>query len=113
MKEYQFESIYDDCTYTIRVGETAQDNWNLIDESKQNDVWFHVDNVSSCHVVLTVGEIKKPHKSVINYCAALCKAGSKLKNNKNVKIIYTEIKNIKKGDRPGSVITKNIKNAKA
>ena len=112
MKTYEYESDNDETKYKIRVGESAQENWDLIANSKQNDLWFHVDNNPSCHVVLTVIESKYPHKSVINYCSALCKQGSKLNNNKNVTIIYTEIKNVKKADKIGSVTTKNTKNVK-
>lgn len=115
MKEYEYESIYDECIYIIKVGQSAQENWDLIDISEQDDIWFHVENNPSCHVVLTTNVFKAnkiPHKSVINYCASLCKEGSKLKNNKNVKIIYTQIKNVKKADKLGSVIAKNTKKIK-
>jgi predicted ribosome quality control (RQC) complex YloA/Tae2 family protein len=111
MKEYKYESVNDLCEYVIKVGESAQENWDLIDMSEQHDIWFHVESIPSCHVVLTVLN-KKPHKSVINYCAMLCKEGSKQKNAKNVKIIYTEIKNVKKADTPGSVTTKNVSHMK-
>lgn len=113
MKAYEYESIHDQTTYTIRVGENAQENWNLIDDSSQNDIWFHVESHPSCHVVLSIGDHKQtPHKTVINYCAALCKEGSKFSNHKNIKIIYTEIKNVKKADTVGSVFTKNTKTVK-
>lgn len=110
MKEYEYVCIYDDITYKICVGESAQENWDLINDSSQNDIWFHVKDCASCHVVLKTNECKKyPHKSVIKYCAILCKEGSKLKLNKNISITYTEIKNVKKLDKIGSVTTKNIR----
>ena len=115
MKDYQYESVHDNCIYKIKAGETAQENWDLIDASGQNDIWFHVEGHPSCHLVLIVNDANKkkdPHKSVINYCAALCKEGSKLKNGKNIKIIYTAIKNVKKADKPGAVTTKNTKELK-
>jgi predicted ribosome quality control (RQC) complex YloA/Tae2 family protein len=51
---------------------------------------------------------------VINFCAATCKEGSNVKFNKNVKIIYTKIKNvkIKKTDKPGTVTASNTKSTK-
>lgn len=112
MKEHQYESVQDDCIYNIKVGENAQENWDLISASEQNDIWFHVENNPSCHVVLSVGS-KKPHKSVINYCASLCKEGSKRKNSRTVNVIYTEIRNVRKADKPGSVTTRNTKTTKA
>jgi predicted ribosome quality control (RQC) complex YloA/Tae2 family protein len=113
MKFVTFESVHDECTYNIRIGESAQENWELIDSSAQNDIWFHVDGISSCHIVLEIGNRKKtPHKSVVNQCASLCKDRSKAANMKSVKVIYTEIKNVKKADNPGSVYTKNTKTTK-
>ncbi|VBB17881.1 protein of unknown function DUF814 [Yasminevirus sp. GU-2018] len=113
MKDYEYESAQDECVYKIRVGESAQENWDLIDASNQNDVWFHVEGHPSCHVVLSLEDRKKkPHKSVINYCASLCKEGSKLKDSRNTVIIYTEIKNVKKADKPGAVYTKQTKTVK-
>jgi predicted ribosome quality control (RQC) complex YloA/Tae2 family protein len=107
MKIYQYDSVYDECTYTIMVGESAQDNWDVIDASDENDLWFHVNNIPSCHVVLKVIDNKMPHKSVLIYCACLCKEGSKAKkSNSKTNIIYTEIKNVKKDKTVGSVVTK-------
>jgi predicted ribosome quality control (RQC) complex YloA/Tae2 family protein len=115
MKVLEYESVHDECIYTIRAGESAQENWDLIESSAQNDIWFHVEGVASCHVVLNVGRRNStPHKSVINFCAATCKEGSNVKFNKNVKIIYTKIKNvkIKKTDKPGTVTASNTKSTK-
>ena len=110
MKEFVYESIHDDTQYIIRVGENAQENWDLIDDSSQNDLWFHVEGFPSCHVVLCVGDRRKsPHKTVINFCASLCKEGSKMSNCKNIKIIYTEIKHVTKADLVGAVHTKNTR----
>jgi len=107
MKELQH--IDDDLIYDIIIGKNAQENWNIIDNAKSDDWWFHIDDFPSCHVILKTIENIKPSKKIINYCACLCKENSKLKNNKNVKIIYTQIKNIKKADIVGSVYTKNTK----
>lgn len=106
MKEYEYDSRHDDRIFRIHIGETAQENWDLIDDSSQNDIWFHVHGKPSCHVVLSIDDYKKiPHRTVLNYCATLCKEGSKLKTNKNITVIYTLIKNVKKSDKPGSVTT--------
>lgn len=108
MKEYEYKSLYDDIIFKIRVGETAKENWDLIDTSSQNDLWFHVDDCPSCHVVLSIGNYKKnPHKTVLNYCANLCKEGSKEKNKRTTTVIYTLIKNVRKADKVGSVTTTN------
>lgn len=94
----------------IYVGENAQDNWNIIDISSQNDIWFHLDNKPSSHVILCIPESNnKINKQTILYCASICKQHSKFSNHKNIPIIYTEIKNISKGIDIGSVYTKKIK----
>ncbi len=112
MKELAFES--NDVQYKIRAGENAQENWDLIDSSAQNDLWFHVKSHPSCHVVVSLENaknisIKKIDPQVIRYCGSICKAGSKLKHFGSVTIMYTYIKNVKKAEEIGSVTTTSSK----
>ena len=109
MKQYNYDCYEDNYIYIINVGRNAKENWELIDMSKHNDIWFHVADSPSSHVVLSVGDIKKPHRKVIKYCAFLCKSHSKVKNMNKVSIVYTTINNIVKSKNVGSVITKNTK----
>jgi len=101
-------SLFDSKIKTLlhfRFGKNAQDNWDLIDASKQNDLWFHLEDTSSCHVVLSLPEgisYKDISKQTIIHCAMECKKRSK----KNANVIFTEISNIIKGDAVGSVLTK-------
>lgn len=97
----------------IYVGENAQENWKLLDSSTQNSLWFHLDKFSSPHVIVELYDNKKISNTTINYAALLCKTYSKYKNIRNIYVIYTTIKNIKKGSNVGSVITKNTKRVKA
>ena len=112
MKELKYYDINDNIEYDIIIGKNAQENWNIIDKANKNDYWFHIDKFPSCHVILTVHENIKPYKSVLYYCANLCKENSKYKNNKNVKINYTQIKNITKAEIVGSVYLKSSKTIK-
>ena len=102
----------DDNEYHSYVGHNASDNWNLIDNAKQNDIWFHIKDRPSAHVIL-VNEnnlkINKIPKTVVKHCAMICKQNSKFDLIKNIKIIYTEIKNVKKADIVGSVHIENAK----
>jgi len=92
---------------TVYVGHNAIENWQIIDISKPNDLWFHLQDMPSSHVVLSIpSNIKKVSKQTINKCALLCKEHSKMANYKNIKVIYTDIRNIKKSTEIGSVITK-------
>lgn len=107
---YTEQIISDDIKFEIIVGRNSKENWNLIDVSEKEDLWFHVENIASCHVF-----IKKPFicnifpKDVIIRGAQLCKEYSKHINNKKVKIIYTTIDNIKKAKDIGSVTILNKK----
>lgn len=95
--------------YIIKVGSNAKENWLLIDESYPEDLWFHIDEYASAHVVVSqetnkVDDIFYPNQIIIiasDYCKSNSKNG---KNKSKVKIIYTEIKNLKKGKTIGSVI---------
>ena len=103
---------YTNIEYICIIGKSAQENWNLIDSSNENDLWFHLDDIPSPHVFLKTNNTNKNKisKNVIKACAIYCKQYSKLKNNNNnVPVIYTEIKNIKKTNIIGSVIATNIK----
>ena len=116
MKEYEYECPITNNIYAIKVGEIAQDNWDIITEADSSDIWFHVDKFPSCHVILDAESIplKKIHKSVIRYCAYLCKEGSKQKNARTTSIIYTEVKNVsinKKGG-VGSVFSRKTQQIK-
>lgn len=113
MIEDHFECPITNKIYQIKVGESAQDNWDIIESSDRSDVWFHVEKFPSCHVILSTDSepLKKIHRSVMKYCASLCKEGSKQRNAKGVSIIYTEVQNVtidKKGN-VGSVFSRKTK----
>lgn len=97
-----------DIKYTIQVGSNAKENWTLIDNSHPDDLWFHLDDYASAHVVISQDinsqeEIFYPNQ-IIGLAANYCKSNSKNgKNLHKVKIVYTEIKNLKKGKEVGSV----------
>lgn len=97
--------------FEIFIGKNAQENWDIIDNASQSDIWFHLDNFPSCHVVLKTDsfETKDFNKQTLIFCASLCKVNSKYANLKKIKVIYTKIHNIKKADKVGSVITTNTK----
>jgi hypothetical protein len=94
------------------IGKKQSENFEVIDNGKSDDLWFHAKNDSSCHVVCEIPEDinKKDLKYLIKIGANLCKNNtSKLKSIKEVEIIYTQIKNLTKTEVDGCVITKNTK----
>jgi predicted ribosome quality control (RQC) complex YloA/Tae2 family protein len=113
-----------------KVGKNAHNNFELIDQADPNDMWFHLKDVSSCHVIACLKNIryttrddelpnyydidfdtldKKDKQQIITQGALLCKQFSKLKSEKNVEIIYTKIEDVHKTNVVGSVLTTNNK----
>lgn len=86
--------------YTIYMGADKNENEELIKYGLPEDVWFHVDKVSSAHVYLRLkkGEtIDTISEGLLEDCAQLVKAHS-IQGNKmnNVEVIYTPWSNLKK-----------------
>jgi predicted ribosome quality control (RQC) complex YloA/Tae2 family protein len=113
-----------------KVGKDATNNFEIIDQADKSDLWFHINNTSSCHVIACLKNItfnkyddelpnyydidfdsldKKQQQQIIKQGAILCKQFSRLKNQKNVEIIYTKIENVFKTEPVGSVITYKTK----
>jgi predicted ribosome quality control (RQC) complex YloA/Tae2 family protein len=97
---------------TFLIGQNKNDNFDIIDMADSEDLWFHANNISSCHVVACLPEDidKKDLKYIIKTGASLCKNNTnKLKILKDVEIVYTQIKNIVKTSTVGCVEIKNEK----
>ena len=80
------------------------------DMAEPEDIWFHVANFSSGHVILKnekKSTVKKVPRQVIKRCACICKATIKAKGTCD--IIYTQRKNVTKTDILGCVTTSNLK----
>lgn len=109
-----------------KVGMNAKHNFEIIDEANPNDMWFHLHNVSSCHVIACLKNFtyntlddempnyydfnfddleKKQKQQIIKQGAILCKQYSRLKSENNVEVMYTKIQDVFKTEIEGSVIT--------
>lgn len=93
----------------IYVGKDKVENEELIKYGLDEDVWFHVDNLSSAHIYLRMNEgeswesIPQP---LLEDCAQLTKANSIEGNKKdNITVIYTPWSNLKKD---GSMATGQV-----
>jgi predicted ribosome quality control (RQC) complex YloA/Tae2 family protein len=98
------ELIEDNIKY--KLGKNALENFKLIDdavESNDNYWWFHIDGYPSGHCIIYSENVEK---HMLIYAGSLVKENSKQKNNKKVKIIYTQIKNIRKTKTIGQVLIK-------
>jgi len=90
---YYFTSTATDPPATIYVGKDKTENEELIKYGWEEDVWFHVDNLSSAHVYLrpeTGRSWEDIPAALLEDCSQLTKANS-IEGNKrdNVTVIYT------------------------
>ncbi|KAL0082251.1 hypothetical protein F4703DRAFT_1864325 [Phycomyces blakesleeanus] len=113
-----FKSNVVDPPVTIYMGRDKFENEDLIKYGFPEDVWFHVDKLSSAHVYVRLqpGQtwLDIP-EAVVEDCAQLVKANSIEGNKKNnVTIIYTPWDNLKKtpGMETGQVTFFNHKKVK-
>lgn len=103
-------------TITFYIGKSASDNFDLIDttmELNPENIWFHVEDKPSCHVVadipLDLILDKKDLMYIVKQGALLCKQCSKYKSESNLSIVWTKIKNVHKTRVLGSVATLDTK----
>ncbi|KAL8522000.1 hypothetical protein ACS0TY_012235 [Phlomoides rotata] len=86
--------------YAIFMGLDKYENEELIKYGFPEDIWFHVDKMSSAHVYLRLQKgqtIDDIPEGVLEDCAQLVKANS-IQGNKvnNVDVVYTPWQNLKK-----------------
>jgi predicted ribosome quality control (RQC) complex YloA/Tae2 family protein len=92
--------------YEISIGKNKEENWQLIDASNPDDVWFHVDDQPSCHVILkNADEVKLRDipRQVLKRAAYLCKINSAAKTQPKCDVIYAPISSITKTSIVGQV----------
>lgn len=95
------------------IGQHASDNFVIIDNSKEDDIWFHINNEPSGHVIASIPEnitfSKKQLRQIITQGALVCKENSKYKSQRNLEVVYAYVKNIEKTNIPGKVVITNSK----
>jgi len=102
MKEECFNDI------NIKIGRNAAENWELLD-TDPDFIWMHLNSFPSGHVII---EDSNPSDEILSYSALQCKENSKYKNLKNLKICYTRVGNLIKGEKVGSVCFKSKRKVK-
>ncbi|KAF8230033.1 cytoplasmic protein [Tricholoma matsutake] len=113
-----FKSTAVDPPATLYMGRDKVENEELIRYAWPQDVWFHVDKISSAHVYLRMPDgmvWESIPDALLTDCAQLVKANSIEGNKKdNMTIIYTPGDNLKKtGDMAvGQVSFHNDKRVK-
>lgn len=84
---------FDEVTY--KVGKNAKENWDLIEKSEDDDIWIHLHDYPSCHVIIE--NTKSLDEEHILYGCRLCKEHSKYKNNKKMSVSVLYKKHVRKG----------------
>ncbi|KAJ8009076.1 hypothetical protein DPEC_G00085100 [Dallia pectoralis] len=97
---FYFTSAVVSPPYTIYMGKDKYENEDLIKNGWPEDIWFHVDKLSSAHVYLRMPNgltIEDIPKEVLIDCAQLVKNNSiqGCKMN-NISVVYTPWANLKK-----------------
>merc|ERR1712129_231955 len=99
---FYFETTVVDPPRTLFMGLDKHENEELIKWGWPEDVWFHVDKLSSAHVYLRLKEgetLDDVPMSVIEDAAQLDKANSISGNKMNdIDVVYTMWSNLKKTD---------------
>ena len=53
-------------TIEYTIGQNAQDNHDIIDDALENDMWFHINNKPSCHIIASIpDDIKRKEMKYI------------------------------------------------
>ncbi|KAJ3694543.1 hypothetical protein LUZ60_010023 [Juncus effusus] len=97
---FYFKTRPDYGDYTIFMGLDKYENEELIKYGFPEDIWFHVDKMSSAHVYVRLNKgqtIDDISEGLLEDCAQLVKANS-IQGNKanNVDVVYTPWANLKK-----------------
>ena len=93
-------------TIQFLKGKNAKNNTLIVSEANENDLWFHVADMPSAHVIAKIHDLeltKEQYKSVIKRGAKITKMFSKYSSCKTLQITYAEIKNVQITTTPGLV----------
>ena len=89
--------------YDVKIGQSAKENWKILDESEETDVFFHLNQLPSCYVIIRNDSDDYPDFQIIKKACSLCLENTKYRNLRNVKVDYTFCSNLKKGKILGEV----------
>lgn len=89
----------------IKIGKSAGNNWDILDQAEPHHWWFHLSCYPSCYVICEDGDR-------VEECARLCKENTKYKNLPNLRVIYTQCSNLRKTMTVGEVEFKSNRRVK-
>jgi len=96
MKTFYFDD------FVCKLGESAKENWSLLDNSKPHHLFFHLSSFPSGYVIVEY-ENTEPTHFILHTAAQICKNGTKFKYLNDVKVDWCRCDNLKKSDKIGEV----------
>ncbi|MBR5900377.1 MAG: NFACT family protein, partial [Clostridia bacterium] len=96
--------------FLIKVGRNNLENDKVTFTAKPDDVWVHVKDYHSSHVVV-VSKGKEIPQKVLLVASEICAYYSKARNGGKAEVVYTKRKNVKKPSKskPGFCYYENFK----
>lgn len=93
--------------YTLYIGKNALGNEEIIKICHPESIWFHLNNISSAHIILDSKGDDIPKRYLNSVAGLLFKYKTNIPKNTNV--IYTQVKNVKLTNTLGTVIPSRSK----
>ena len=106
-----------DLEVSYDVGQSAQENHDMIDAAEPTDLWFHVTGRPSCHVIAHMPEEvleapSKPRRTALRKIAkqgaVLCKRFSRYASEKRLSIDVAHVADVEKTTVVGMVNVDNV-----
>lgn len=94
------------------VGEVHQDNFDMVDKSHGDDIWFNVQGFSVGNVIVRIYGMnldKRQLRQIILQGAILCKQQSKYYFMSNLVVLYNNVNKLVKTESVGIFISKDSK----
>lgn len=98
----------EEINYIVLIGKNALGNEQIKKLSSQNDTWFHLNNISSAHLIVQNQGNPIPKKYLKQIAGMIPRNARKNCSS----FIYTTVKNVKLTNVLGTVITKNTTSIK-
>lgn len=95
---------YEVSGYTVKAGRNNKENEEVTFSAAPDDVWLHVKDYPSSHVVISASGRAVPD-DVLKIAAEICAYGSTARNGGKTEVAYTKRANVKKqrGKKSGAV----------
>ena len=94
MKTFEIDDV------EVILGENANENWKLIDDSDGDYIWMHLESYPSGHIIIKSNKVSK---QFLNQAAQICKDHTKYRSIPQLRACYTCVSNLVKCGKPGSV----------